>query len=101
MSEIKYLPSFYQELNAIVDYITYTLEAPQAANNLIDELENAINNLKDFPLAHRLYRPIKPLPTEYRILPVKNYYVFYIILNDIIEIHRIIYKKRDLSQLIK
>ena len=101
MPEIKYLPSFYQELNAIVDYITYTLEAPRAASNLLDELENSINSLKEFPLAHRIYRAIKPLPTEYRILPVKNYYVFYVVLDDNIEIHRIIYKKRDLSQLIK
>ena len=101
MLEIKYLPSFYQELNAIVEYITYTLEAPRAASNLLDELENSINNLKDFPLAHRMYRPIKPLSTEYRILSVKNYYVFYVVLEDTIEIHRIIYKKRELSQLIK
>ena len=101
MLEIKYLPSFYQELNAILEYIAITLEAPQAASNLLDEIENSINNLKDFPLAHRLYRPIKPLPTKYRILPVKNYYIFYVVLDNIIEIHRIIYKKRNLLQLIK
>jgi len=62
MLEIKYLPSFQQELNAIIDYIIFTLEAPKAALNLIDELEKLINKL--------------------------------------IEIHRIIYKKRNLSQLI-
>ena len=101
MHEIKYLPSFNQELNAIVEYITYTLEAPRAALNLLDELEESINNLKKFPLAHRLYRPIKPISTEYRLFTVKNYLVFYVVLETTIEIHRIIYKKRDLSQLIK
>jgi addiction module RelE/StbE family toxin len=101
MPEIKYLPSFQQELNAIVDYIAFTLEAPQAASNLLDELENSINDLKIFPLAHRLYRPIKPILTEYRVLTVKNYLVFYVVLEETIEIHRIIYKKRNLSQLIK
>jgi plasmid stabilization system protein ParE len=101
MSEIKYLPSFQQELNAIVEYITFTLEAPQAASSLLGELEKAIYNLRDFPLAHRLYRPIKPISTEYRVLTVKNYLVFYVVLGEIIEIHRIIYKKRNLSQLIK
>ena len=100
MPEIKYLPSFYHELDAIVEYITYTLEAPRAASNLLDELEKSINELKAFPLARRLYRPIKPIETEYRILTVKNYLVFYVVLEDIIEIHRIIYKKRNLSQLI-
>ena len=100
MSEIKYLPSFQQELNAIIEYIMFTLKAPQAALNLLDELEESINNLKLFPLAHRVYRPIKPIKTEYRVLTVKNYLVFYVVIEETIEIHRIIYKKRNLSQLI-
>ena len=101
MLEIKYLPSFLQELDAIVEYITYTLGAPQAASNLLDELEKSIHNLKNFPLAHRLYRPVKPIQTEYRVLTVKNYLIFYVFLGETIEIHRIVYKKRNLSQLIK
>jgi len=101
MPEIKYLPSFQQELNAIVEYIIFTLEAPTAALNLLDELEKSINNLKVFPLAHRLYRPVKPIKTEYRVLTVKNYLVFYVVLEQAIEIHRIIYRKRNLSQLIQ
>jgi len=101
MIDIVYLPSFQKDLNAIVDYIVCTLEAPQAASNLLDELEKSINDLKVFPLAHRLYRPIKPLTVEYRVLTVKNYLVFYVVLEKAIEIHRIIYKKRNLSQLIK
>jgi len=101
MPEIRYLPSFQQELNAIVEYIAFTLEAPQAALNLLDELERSVNNLKLYPLAHRLYHPVKPIQTEYRVFTVKNYLVFYVILEEIIEIHRIIYKKRNLSQLIK
>jgi len=101
MPEIKYLPSFQQELNAIVEYIMFNLEAPQAALNLLDELEKSILNLKVNPLSHRLYRPVKPIKTEYRVLTVKNYLVFYVVLEETIEIHRIIYKKRNLSQLIQ
>ena len=101
IEEIKYLSSFQQELDAIVDYISLTLEAPRAALSLVDELDKSINNLKIFPNAHRLYRPIKPIKTQYRILTVKNYLVFYVVLEKHIEIHRVIYKKRNLSQLIK
>jgi len=101
MPDIVYLPSFQKDLDAIIDYIAYNLEAPQAASNLLDELEKSINDLKLFPLAHRIYRPIKPIPAEYRILTVKNYLVFYVVLEKTIEIHRIIYKKRNLFQLIK
>ena len=101
IEEIKYLPSFYQELEAIVDYISITLEAPRAALNLVNELDIGIKKLKEFPNAHRLYRPIKPIKTQYRILTVGNYLVFYVVFEKYIEIHRMIYKKRNLSQLIK
>ena len=40
---------------------------------------------------------IKYLPSFQQ---VKNYMVFYVVLEKHIEIHRIIYKKRNLSQLI-
>ncbi len=101
MLDIVYLPSFQQDIDSITDYITFTLEAPKAASNLLDELEKSIKDLTVFPLAHRLYRPIKPILTEYRVLTVKNYLVFYVVLEKTIEIHRIIYKKRNLSQLLK
>ena len=43
MPEIRYLPSFQQDLGAIVDYISLALEAPKAALNLLDELDTSIN----------------------------------------------------------
>jgi len=101
IEEIKYLPVFQQELDAIVDYISITLEAPRAALNLVDELDTKIKELKRLPNANRLYRPIKPIKTQCRILTVKNYLVFYVVFNKHIEIHRIIYNKRNMSQLIK
>ncbi|GAB6391875.1 MAG: type II toxin-antitoxin system RelE/ParE family toxin [Treponematales bacterium] len=101
MFEIQYLPSFQTGLDAIVDYITRTLKAPRAASHFLDKLEKAILRLKEFPFAHRLYRPLMPIPVQYRVLTVSNYLVFYTVTANIVEIHRIIYKKRDLSQLIK
>jgi plasmid stabilization system protein ParE len=110
MPEIRYLPSFQQDLGGIVEYITYILGAPGAVSNLLEhstegsplnELEEAINDLKNFLFAHRLYRPVKLIPVEYRVLTVKNYLVFHIATEETIEIHRIVYKKRNLSQLVK
>ncbi|MDR1784861.1 MAG: type II toxin-antitoxin system RelE/ParE family toxin [Spirochaetaceae bacterium] len=101
MFEVTYLPSFQTDLDAIVDYITYTLEAPHAAANLLDDLESAISRLKEFPHAHRLYRPLMPIPAQYRVLTVHNYLVFYTVDANTVDIHRIIYKKRNLSQLIR
>ncbi|GHV81098.1 translation repressor RelE [Spirochaetia bacterium] len=100
MYEIKYLPAIQKDLEAISDYISITLEAPQAALNLLDAIEAAIVTLKENPRRHRLYHPLKPISTEYRVMTVKNYLVFYVVLEGVIEIHRIIYKKRDFSQIL-
>jgi len=39
MLDIIYLPSFQQDIDSITEYIIYTLEAPKAASNLLDERE--------------------------------------------------------------
>ncbi|MDR1173856.1 MAG: type II toxin-antitoxin system RelE/ParE family toxin [Treponema sp.] len=102
MPKISYLPSYYQDLASIASYITNELEAPKAARNLVLEVRKAVNGLKEHPLAHHLYQSEVPLPLEFRILPVKNYNVFYTVLDDgTVEIHRVIYKRRNFSKLIK
>ena len=41
--KLQILPLFEDDLNEIVDYITYRLQNPIAAENLVDEVENAIH----------------------------------------------------------
>ena len=40
--ELRYLPLFYEELDHDVSYIAFTLENPDAANKLMDDVEKAI-----------------------------------------------------------
>ena len=98
---IKYLPVAEKDLLEIISYISEILEAPKTALNFIDEVERKILELKANPYSHHLYRPSKPIDTEYRLLRVKKYLVFYVVVDNIVEIHRIIYTKRDLSKIIK
>jgi plasmid stabilization system protein ParE len=100
MFELTILPSFYEELDEILDYISNTLEAPGAARNLTVEIRKAIKDLREFPFAHRPYSPPESLPLEFRIITVKNYLVFYTV-KDFIEVHHIFYKKRDILRLLK
>lgn len=97
---IRYLSIARKDMMEIVDYVSEKLQAPKAALNLLDEFEKKIANLRSNPYANRLYRPSMPIDTEYRIVHVKNYLVFYVVIEDVIEIHRIIYEKRDLSMII-
>jgi len=101
MYKPRYLPVALADLDSIVDYIADTLHAPQAAINFIDAVETGVNRLLSNPYICRVYQPIKPVDDEYRILEVKNYYVFYVVIGNIVEIRRVIYSKRDLSKIIK
>ena len=103
MYKIIYLPIARQDITDIILYIYDQLNAPKAAIDLLDALEHSISLLRDFPYAHKIYRPIKPLGEDYRMLPVKNYAVFYVVREEekIVEIHRIVYAKMDLTKMIK
>ncbi|ADI01928.1 type II toxin-antitoxin system RelE/ParE family toxin [Syntrophothermus lipocalidus] len=103
MYEIIYLPIAKQDITDIILYISDQLNAPKAAMDLLDALEHSISLLRDFPYAHKIYRPIKPLGEDYRMLIVKNYAVFYVVreAEKIVEVHRVIYAKMDLTKLFK
>lgn len=101
MYEIKYLPSARQDLTDIITYIADALKAPKAAMDLINVLDESISRLEQFPYSCPIYYPIKRLENEYRLLPVKNYAVFYVVKDKVVEIHRILYAKMDLTKIIK
>lgn len=103
MYEIIFLPIAKQDITDIILYISDQLNAPKAAMDLLEALEHSISLLRDFPYAHKIYRPIKPLGEDYRMLIVKNYAVFYVVREEekIVEVHRIIYAKMDLTKLFK
>ena len=98
--EVKYLPLAFKDLRAIIDYITINLKSPDAALDLITAIDESVSILELFPYSRRVYQPIKQMENEYRLLPVKNYAIFYTVKEETVEIHRVIYGKRNLSQLI-
>ena len=61
-------------------------------------LTNIVKNLLigSYPYAHKLYRPVRALEEEYRMLPVKNYAVFYVVREQdkVIECYRITQKHK-------
>jgi len=100
MHKLIYLPLAQKDLRNIISYIADYLKAPKAAMDLLDDLENSISRLQKFPYSCKVFQSIKPLEAEYRMLPVKNYLVFYVVTEHDVEIHRIIYAKMNLEKLI-
>lgn len=99
MYKINYLPIAKKDLEEIIDYITIHLNAPIAAKDFIEALDTSILRLGQFPYSCKLYKSkIENFKYEYRILQVKNYSVFYVVKENIIEIHRILYSKMDINK---
>ena len=101
MYQIKYLPMAQKDLWDITVYILDNLKSPKAAMDFIDALDKSILRLKQYPYSCKLYQPQESPEIEYRFLPVKNYLVFFVVTENIVEIHRIVYAKMKLEKLIK
>lgn len=101
MYEIRYLPLARKDLTEIAIYIADHLKAPKAAMDLLNAMDECISRLEQFPYSYKVYQPIRELNNEYRLLPVKNYAVFYVVKEKVVEIHRVIYAKIDLTKIIK
>lgn len=96
--QLRYLPLFYQDLDEKILYISNNLHNPQAANNLLTLVSEAINQRlpfaesfeKDFSFSNRR------IP-YYRIY-VKSYIIFYVVIEEngskIMEVRRFLYNKQ-------
>ena len=101
MYKIKYLPLALDDLKKIVRYIALSLEAPQAAENLIAKIDKELLKVADNPYHCHLYVSPEKMNYEYRVLNVNNYSLFYVVEDNIVEIHRVIYSKRDIPRILK
>ncbi len=97
---LKFLPLFEKDLNEIVDYISTNLKNPIAANKLIDDVEKAIFNRLSSPLAFEPHMSQNPHPYPYYRINVRNFSIFYVVIDDVMEVRRIVYSRRDLTKII-
>ena len=94
-----YSPLSRCDLDEIVDYISCELENPAAAHETVNAILDGAESLEGFPFVGSLVEGI-PFLKEYRFLPVRNYLIFYRITDTQVFVDRILYKKRDYSQLL-
>lgn len=96
--ELKYSPEFYNDFYSINFYIKYKLKNSIAAENLLKKVEKEIRRRLENPLGFEQYKT-NAGNIYYRIY-ISNYIVFYTITDNVMEIRRIIYSKRDFENLI-
>ena len=95
---LQILPLFEDDLNSIVDYISGALHNPGAALEFVDAVEKAISDRLSCAESFEPYHSMKERRYPYYRIYVKNYTIFYVVIGDTMEVRRIIYSRRDLSQ---
>lgn len=98
--ELRILPLFEEDLNGIVDYITFRLQNPIAAENLVDAIEAAIQERLHCAEFFEPYRSAKERQYPYYRIQVRNFTIFYVVIGNVMEVRRILYSRRDFSKMI-
>lgn len=87
-------PAALQDLKDIKQYISVDLCSPSAAERTIRKIISAYSNLLNQPFMGAQLSAKINIDSQFRYLVSGNYLIFYQVNHDI-EIHRIIYGRRD------
>lgn len=92
-------PAALQDLKDIRKYISVKLCSPEAAERIVKKIMSAYLSLNEQPyIGAKLNSKVK-IDIPFRYLVKGNYLIFYQV-GDNIEIHRIIYGRRDYAKII-
>ena len=97
---LNYLPQFEHDLAAARDYIAVTLQNPSAALRLIEDTEQAILKRLENPLIFQPYPSTRKRKHPYYRINIRNFAVFYVVIDDVMEVRRFEYSKRNLPKLL-
>lgn len=97
---LRYLSLANQDLLEIVDYIQYNLQNPVVAKNTLLSIERAILKTLEMPESFAIWQSSKSRKQPYRRINVGNYSVWYVVLDDVMEIRRVLYSRRDETKLL-
>ena len=97
---IKYLPSFSEKLDEIIYYITFILKNKKAAERLLQNVHNAIEQRSESPDSYEIYKSKVNMKYDWYRIYIGNFTIFYTVRNKTMEINHIIYSARNFDNLI-
>jgi len=97
---LRYLPLFEKDLEEICDYISFELHNPEAAHKLIIDTEKAILRRLVNPLGFPPYNSVRDKKQPYYRINIRNFSVFYVVIDNVMEVRRFIYSKRNLIDIL-
>lgn len=92
---IEYLSSFSDELNEIIYYITYILKNKRAAERLLENVRNAIEQRSESPKSFEIYNSKSNMKYNWYRIYTSNFTIFYTVRNTKMKIAHIIYSARN------
>lgn len=97
MYKVVYLPTARRQLEDAVMYIAVDLAAPDAAMALAEEMDSAVQKLREMPYRFPIYHTLYAMKHELRFFPVKNYNVFYVVREEtkMVEIWRVLHRLQN------
>ena len=98
--EIEYLPSFDKEFNETLYYIMYKLNNKEAAKKLISNIQKAIFDRSINPEGFEVYKEVKKRKHKWYRIYIGNYIIFYTVKDNVMQIARLLYNRRDFQKLI-
>lgn len=96
--ELKYSLNFYNDINAIVSYIKNELNNIVAANNILNKIEKELLIRLQNPLNYEQYKT--PSGKIYYKIYINNYIIFYTVNDNVMEVRRLLYKKRNFKEIL-
>ena len=103
MYKVRIMKPAQIEMREIYRYIAEELANPVAAARRITLIDEAVQSLKENPARFPLVQDDYLASKGYRLVPVKNHLVFYIIRENVhaISVMRVLYGRRDWKRLLK
>ena len=102
MYELVFSKIIDEDIDSCYNYIKDNLEAPMAAENLMKELYEKLNHIKEKPYSRPLVHDEYLSSLGIRSIKVKNYLIFYYIEDEkYINLVTFMYNKRDWINILK
>lgn len=93
--KINYSVEARRDLDDIWDHITFDLCNATAAQNVVNRIMDAIDQLEDFPGLGAPLSSIANTDSDYRYIVTENYMTFYRVFNNDVYVDRVLYGRRD------
>lgn len=97
---VRYLPTFTLQFNNILHYIVYELRNKKAAETLYNEVITQIETRSKWPKAYEIFKITDSGKSKYYKINVKNYAIFYVVKENIMEVRRIYYSRRNFEDIL-